>query len=448
VTGTVKDASTGQPIVGATVNEQNSPNNHPFNAVTDTNGNFTLIDSAGKVCVPSGTITIQAGAETYQDIQVSPIVPSSGNINVPIQLPWTKVSGKVVDANNSPVPSRAVIIHDLTNNQSVPPGSTMTLPDGTFTFNKVKHVTVKLLTRDIEYRNSTPPSIDLYGITVHPIGVPPGNITLKLKPTVPPGCINNISGQVTDDYSNSSLSAAIVSVENTSPTVQNTTSSTGSYTLNIPNGNQTLLVEKECYNPGEKTVDVPLCSNLTLNFQLKRYCFPLHNTGVDTADVPLSGGKSDPHWFVVSGLGITSPIPAFVVTNQHPSGRYFATTDSSWIWAKADGSGSTNEPYTFRLSFDLTGIDYTKVQITGSWGADNTGKILLNNKLIAQMPQTQWSGEVELTGTTNINNYQNRHQFSITSGFISGMNTLDFQVTDASNPGGLNVTGLTGNVLP
>jgi hypothetical protein len=45
-------------------------------------------------------------------------------------------------------------------------------------------------------------------------------------------------------------------------------------------------------------------------------------------------------------------------------------------------------------------------------------------------------------------NYDTLHSFSITSGFVAGVNTIDFIATDFQNPGGLNVSGLAISASP
>lgn len=162
---------------------------------------------------------------------------------------------------------------------------------------------------------------------------------------------------------------------------------------------------------------------------------PLFNTGVDGNGNPLAPGASDPHWQLIAGEGVTAPVPAVVVSEQHPSGQYFETTDSMWIWTDASGNGA-NTPYTFRLSFDLTGFDPGSVSISGFWGIDDTdGAIMLNGAA------PEGSG---LTLTpTSFDNFNIQHPFSITGGFVAGINFLDITARDVSNPGALNVTGLS-----
>ena len=162
----------------------------------------------------------------------------------------------------------------------------------------------------------------------------------------------------------------------------------------------------------------------------------IFNTGVDASGAPLSGGSADLHWSVVAGPGITSTTPGQVLTS--PNGLYATSADSQWIWVNADGSGSTDSPYTFRLTFDLTGLNASTATISGSWGVDNEGVIQLNGAT------PTGTGALSLTNFNDEGNFDFLNRFSIRGGFVAGVNTLDFLATDNENPGALNVTALTG----
>ncbi|MBV8077886.1 MAG: PEP-CTERM sorting domain-containing protein [Planctomycetaceae bacterium] len=167
---------------------------------------------------------------------------------------------------------------------------------------------------------------------------------------------------------------------------------------------------------------------------------PLFNTGVDAIGTPLPLGSSDPHWTIVSGPGITTPQAAVVVSNQSGGNGYAQNPNSEWIWVNARGVGGINSPYDFRLTFDLTGFNPSTVSIMGSWGVDNDGSILLNGL------NPLGSGALTLDGGDVYRHYQAFHSFSITGGFVSGINTLDFLATDLGVVGGMNVNSLVGTV--
>jgi hypothetical protein len=185
-----------------------------------------------------------------------------------------------------------------------------------------------------------------------------------------------------------------------------------------------------------------ICLLLLLSFAhvLSAAPITLFQSGVDSAGVPLPGGASDPHWQIVSGPGISSPAPAVVLTNQQPatSPGYVQTLDSRWIWVSASGIGGTGAPYTFRLTFDLTGLDPATASVTGQWAVDNIGFISLNGQSTGI-----GSGVLSLPDVIAAN-YENLHSFTLNSGFLPTINTLDFVVTDDHNPGGLQISGLTG----
>ena len=141
----------------------------------------------------------------------------------------------------------------------------------------------------------------------------------------------------------------------------------------------------------------------------------LFSTGVDGAGNPLALGSADPHYIVLENANA----PAEVLTNTSP---YFPNdANSQWIWENANGlpSGSSIVR-TFRTTFDLTGLDPSTAVIDGLWGTDNQGlDIIINGNSTGQ----------QLLGVIGFN-FNQLHQFTINSGFIAGINTLDFVVED------------------
>jgi PEP-CTERM motif len=174
---------------------------------------------------------------------------------------------------------------------------------------------------------------------------------------------------------------------------------------------------------------------LLVGSQAKAGSIALFNTGVDVTGAPLPGGSPDPHWSIVAGPGITGPTAPFVVDNQSVGGYYAQSSDSRWIGVNADGSDETAVSYTFRVTFDLTGFDPTTAVISGSWGVDNNGSIELN------AAPAIGTGELTLGGGV-VANFDIFHDFTITGGFVAGINTLDILAEDDANPGALNVTNL------
>ena len=160
----------------------------------------------------------------------------------------------------------------------------------------------------------------------------------------------------------------------------------------------------------------------------------IFNTGVSPANTLLAGGSSDSHWQVVSGPGVVAAAPAIVVTNQSPFGVYAQDSSSRWIWINAAGAGGTGTPFVFSQTFDLTGLDRSTAVINASWGVDDVGFVRLNGSTSGI-----GSGALSLTPVVE-SNFRTLNDFTLDSGFLPGLNTLEFVTTDNANPGGLNFT--------
>ena len=116
---------------------------------------------------------------------------------------------------------------------------------------------------------------------------------------------------------------------------------------------------------------------------------------------------------------------------------YWTADDANSAWitpgdALSNAGNGYQEPqgdYDYQTTFDLTGFDPTTASIVGQIGADNTvTHVLLNGQAVGYTP-------------TNVgNNFSSLNALSISSGFISGVNTLEFLVHndpgDSYNPTG------------
>ena len=157
----------------------------------------------------------------------------------------------------------------------------------------------------------------------------------------------------------------------------------------------------------------------------------LFNTGVDAFGVALPGGDgvTDPHYTVASST-IGAVVGSNAVTYKHP--LYFPNSATSrWVSNSSDGSPG-NGIVTFQTTFDLTGFDPASASISGLWGVDNVGEIFLNGSdtgigLLFGFPA-----------------FESLHAFAINSGFISGINTLAFEITDEGPPLAFRVEGIVG----
>ena len=159
----------------------------------------------------------------------------------------------------------------------------------------------------------------------------------------------------------------------------------------------------------------------------------LFNTGVDGTGVGLGGlalGGADTHYDITT---LTSdPI---VVTNA----AYLPNTAlSQWIWIDSLSSPTT-QTYTFTTTFDLTGLNDATALINGRWATDNSGVSIKLNGV---------SEGFSIPGSST-NNFKSWNEFSISSGFVEGINTLSFTVKNISGPGAFRIelTG-TGSTVP
>ena len=108
---------------------------------------------------------------------------------------------------------------------------------------------------------------------------------------------------------------------------------------------------------------------------------------------------------------------------------WYTSSNACWIWS--DAAASTRDvEFTFRLSFDLTGLDAATASIQGFASADDFLGIFLNGTPIGVF-----------TGPGVFNSL---HQFSASSGFVAGVNNLDFKVIGTGYADGLLVDGLSG----
>jgi hypothetical protein len=167
----------------------------------------------------------------------------------------------------------------------------------------------------------------------------------------------------------------------------------------------------------------------------------LFNTGVDDSNVALATfGGEDTHYEIISTSASSFALGSSI-TYEHPS--YVAGDgDSKWISGNATGlTGSPSSTTTYRLSFSLTGLDPLSAVISGNWGTDNEGTIFLNgvNTLISltgSIPNVLDGGDFD--------NFTRLHAFSISSGFVAGLNTLDFVILDTGPPSAMRVDDLAG----
>lgn len=159
----------------------------------------------------------------------------------------------------------------------------------------------------------------------------------------------------------------------------------------------------------------------------------VYNTGVNSSGVSLPNGTTpDPHYSLISVPSGSATTLVLTSAGGFPIGPWLPdTSTSAWIRPNNPVPNDPSGFYHFRTTFDLSGLDPLTANIAGRWATDNSGTIFLNNANtgITSSGFTSWTG------------------FSLTSGFVAGINTLDFIVDNhtqaTGNPVGLRVEFLS-----
>jgi hypothetical protein len=163
----------------------------------------------------------------------------------------------------------------------------------------------------------------------------------------------------------------------------------------------------------------------------------------------LSAGSLDTNYLFSTVTGTATGTPGDggtygAVASGWPVGSPWTTSNvgaAQWLSPTATTSQSydpvTNGVYDWTTTFNLSGFNAKTASLSGAWAADNGGVILLN-------------GQVVPGGATNT--YASLTDFTINSGFKSGLNTLTFQVNNTAlasgNPTGLLVDFTSSKVSP
>ena len=197
----------------------------------------------------------------------------------------------------------------------------------------------------------------------------------------------------------------------------------------------------------------------------------LFNTGVSGSGTALSENQLDPHWTISA-----SPVEATLsgtttITGTVPN-YYNGATRADWIstWTTPTPNTGTSTwivpdkailipdafenqdvnanlgLYTFRTTFTIPEA-FTSAQITGFWAADNFGGQVPDYNVGPNDPfdVTQISNFIVLNGNViSPGKFQysfTQNDFTISSGFVQGLNTLEFNVSNTFGTGVPNPIG-------
>jgi len=145
----------------------------------------------------------------------------------------------------------------------------------------------------------------------------------------------------------------------------------------------------------------------------------------------LAVGSSDSNYSVTSPSSVTTQ---GVVITPHPAWTATATFPSTQ-WINVSGNSQANDPgglYVYSTTFDLTGLNVSTAHLFGDFSSDNNATVYLNG--VASPFSNTYQSPFSFSGVTN---------FNFTSGFVSGVNTLSFYVTNGNGTSDINgPTGL------
>lgn len=168
----------------------------------------------------------------------------------------------------------------------------------------------------------------------------------------------------------------------------------------------------------------------------------LVGTGLDANGVGLAAGQTDSRFQLASGpitgpAGVVNsgsfPLINGIWTANLPNGRWIAPL--STVSSNGPTSSAPVGEYVYRMTFDLTGFDHRTASFAGRWSSDNNGLgVYLNGVLLSGSSNNTERAFATLT------------DFSASGGFVSGVNTLEFRLSNLfngtannSNPSGLLV---------
>ena len=146
-----------------------------------------------------------------------------------------------------------------------------------------------------------------------------------------------------------------------------------------------------------------------------------------------TGTSTDGNFTILAGSPDGALTPFVTNSNISSMTNWLADGIDASSWISPTGSENPGDPpgvYTYEETFMIgAGFDPNTAQIVGAWATDNTGIIMLNGHLVG-------TASIDFTALTS---------FTINSFFVTGLNRLDFVVTNGSissepvNPSGLRV---------
>jgi hypothetical protein len=156
----------------------------------------------------------------------------------------------------------------------------------------------------------------------------------------------------------------------------------------------------------------------------------LFSTGLNPDGTPRGAGTPDPNYLLLDSAHSTPPPPAIAATviQNHPA---WLGNDANSLWIGPVNPGTVNVNagnYNYQTTFDLAGFDHSSAQVELLLAVDNDlTAVLLNGNNV---------------GITHSGFDAFSSPRMITSGFLPGINTIEFRTFNAGttpNPGGFRV---------
>lgn len=157
----------------------------------------------------------------------------------------------------------------------------------------------------------------------------------------------------------------------------------------------------------------------------------LFNTGVDDAGLVRAAGLTDIHY---SLTGPASQAYVQLVVYHYNGGSQAWVTppaNSSWIGPTSEVTHYPDAPigeYTYTIQFNYIGSGAADLRLSGVWASDNDSSIWVNGNYTGYHKES-WPAFLNLT------------PFSVT-GFVEGLNTIQFKVRNIYSPVLVNPSGL------
>lgn len=146
------------------------------------------------------------------------------------------------------------------------------------------------------------------------------------------------------------------------------------------------------------------------------------NTGVANDGSLLASGTADSNYSLLYSTDASGTTAT--ATTANPAWQQNTAT-AGWISPGSDGTqGFASGYYVYQTTLDLTGYDATTASLSGMVAADDELYIYLN-----QGGSALYSG----------GGFSSSSPFLINSGFVSGLNYVDFVIYNDSGPTGLMV---------